>query len=94
MRAQETLSTQDDAGWPMAPTAVVRDATLARFAAARFRRTFRSIRPLLQQTDTEDDEVSRPPAALVPLPRTRAALDDDARAYALSLIHAWVADPR
>ena len=94
MRAQETLSTRDDTGWPMAPTADVRDATLARFAAARFRRTFRSLRPLLQdQTDTEEHEASRPPAALVPLARTRAALDDDARAYALSLIHAWVQDP-
>ena len=34
-----------------------------------------------------------PPSALLPSARTRVELDDDARAYALSLIHAWVQDP-
>ena len=97
MRAQEHLRTPDEAGWSMAPIADVGDATLARFAAARFRRTFRSIRPLLQDnTDAEDPDVPRgttAATALVPRARTRAELDDDARTYALSLIHAWVQDP-
>ena len=79
----------------MAPVADVRDATLARFAAGRFRSTFRSIRPLLQDhRDTATPPPRHaPPSALLPSARTRAELDDDARTYALSLIHAWVQDP-
>ena len=49
MRAQEALSLGDDSGWRLSPVPDVRDETVARFGAARYRTTFRSIRPLLQE---------------------------------------------
>ena len=52
MRAQEALSVGDDSGWRLSPVPDVRDETVARFGAARYRTTFRSIRPLLQDDDT------------------------------------------
>ena len=96
MRSQEMLTQPDEVDWRMAPVADVRDATLARFAAGRFRSTFRSIRPLLQDESEIKGPVGErpaPPPALLPSVRTRAELDDDARAYALGLVHAWVQDP-
>ena len=48
MRSQQALSDQPEkSGWRFSPLPDVRDETVARFAAARFRTTFRSIRPLL-----------------------------------------------
>jgi hypothetical protein len=83
--------------WPFAPVADVRDATVARFAAGRFRRTYRSLRPLLEDRELvaaaeagnagEDDER---PTRMV---RTQAELDDEARAFALGLIENWLEDP-
>ena len=55
MRAQEALSVGDSSGWRFSPVPDVRDATVARFGAARYRITFRSIRPLLQDDDAQDD---------------------------------------
>ena len=55
MRAQEALSIGDDSGWRLSPVPDVRDQTVARFGAARYRTTFRSIRPLLQDDDTPDE---------------------------------------
>jgi hypothetical protein len=50
IRSQLRYSEQrtDDQGWLFAPIPDVRDATVARFAAARFRTTYRSLRPLLE----------------------------------------------
>ena len=95
IRAQETLSVVDDSGWQLTPVPDVLDETVARFAAARFRTTFRSIRPLLNDLGaTEDTEggsirVAEPIRAA----RTRRELDEDARAFAFSLIQRWVQDP-
>ena len=44
LRTQESHSIDDDSGWPLAPVPDVRDETVARFAAARYRTTFRSLR--------------------------------------------------
>ena len=52
MRAQEALRFSDDSGWRLSPVPDVSDDTVARFGAARYRTTFRSIRPLLQDGDT------------------------------------------
>ena len=98
MRAQEALSVGDDSGWRLSPVPDVRDATVARFGAARYRTTFRSIRPLLQDDDTPDDEseVGRgdsPPSARLRVARTRRELDEDAKAFALGLIQRWIDDP-
>ena len=97
MRAQEALSVGDDSGWRLSPVPDVRDETVARFGAARYRTTFRSIRPLLQDDDTPDEsEVGRggtPPGGRLSVARTRRELDEDARAFALGLIQRWIDDP-
>ena len=104
MRAQEALSVGDDSGWRLSPVPDVRDETVARFGAARYRITFRSIRPLIKDDDTpaqDDDtageiEVGRDdtmPAGRLRVARTRHELDEEARAYALGLIRQWIDDP-
>ncbi len=96
MRSQEALSlgAKDD-GWAFSPLPDVRDDTVARFAAARFRTTYRSIRPLLDDMLAGDstgpdaaDDAGRGRRA-----RTQRELDHDARAFALGLIQRWVIDP-
>ena len=97
MRAQEALSVGDDSGWRLSPVPDVRDETVARFGAARYRTTFRSIRPLLHDDDTSNEsEVGRgdtPPGGRLRVARTRRELDEDARAFALGLIQRWIDDP-
>ena len=97
MRAQDALTVGDDSGWRLSPVPDVRDETVARFGAARYRTTFRSIRPLLQDDDTPDEfEVGRgdtPPGGRLRVARTRRELDEDARAFALGLIKRWIDDP-
>ena len=97
MRAQEALSVGDYSGWRLSPVPDVRDETVARFGAARYRITFRSIRPLLQHDDMPDEsEVGRddsPTGGRLRVARTRSELDEDARAFALGLIQRWIDDP-
>ena len=97
MRAQEALSVGDDSGWRLSPVPDVRDETVARFGATRYRTTFRSIRPLLQDDDAPDEsEVGRSdtsPGGRLRVARTRRELDEDARAFALGLIQRWIDDP-
>ena len=103
MRAQEALSVGDDSGWRLSPVPDVRDETVARFGAARYRITFRSIRPLLknddtpaQDADTGEIEAGRDdslPGGRLRVVRTRHELDEDARAFALGLIQQWIDDP-
>jgi hypothetical protein len=99
IRSQQRYSEQrtPEQGWSIAPIADVRDATVARFAAARYRSTFRSLRPLLgdrteiqagtggEQKEFPDDRGRNA--------RTRSDIDDEARAFALGLIENWVEDP-
>ena len=96
MRSQEALSAEDDNGWRLSPVPDVRDETVARFGAARYRTTFRSIRPLLDG-DTLDELLleigDTRPSRRLRLGRTRRELDEDARAFALSLIKRWIDDP-
>lgn len=98
MRSQESLSmrTGND-GWSLSPLPDVRDETVARFAAARFRTTYRSIRPLLE----DEDAIEAKPAEQADIDdsgrgrrtRTQRDLDEDARAFSLGLIERWVFDP-
>ena len=96
LRAQETLSVEDDHGWRFSPIPDVRDETAARFGAARYRTTFRSIRPLLED-DTPDEHgletVDTISNGRPRIGRTRRELDEDARTFALSLIKRWIDDP-
>ncbi|MER8904311.1 RNA-directed DNA polymerase [Mesorhizobium sp. M0772] len=96
VRTQERLAESEDVKdkHPFLAVPDVRDATVDRFAAGRFRTTYRSLRPLLWQQDAEraaadaDDQLSQFRGT-----RTRAELDDEARAFAMGLIAKWVDDP-
>ena len=78
----------------------MRDETAARFAAGRFRRTFRSLRPILEgdnqgvgqavpATDAEpDDEGSEHSLVL-----SKVQLDERAKFFAALLIEEWTANP-
>ena len=97
MRSQEALSIGDDSGWWLSPVPDVRDETVARFGAARYRATFRSIRPLLHDDGTPDESElgkgNTPPGGRLRVARTQRELDEDARAFALGLIQRWIDDP-
>ena len=96
MRSQEAVSEEDDNGWRLSPVPDVRDETVARFGAARYRTTFRSIRPLLDDDTPDEPEVGRGtglPGERLCVVRTRHELDEDARAFALGLIQRWIDDP-
>jgi hypothetical protein len=99
MRAQQRYSEQSTEGprWPFSPIPDVRDETVARFAAGRFRSTYRSLRPLLescQDTSSIGEQGSNEnDAGRSRVPRTQAELDDEARTFALGLIGDWVEDP-
>ena len=97
MRAQEALSVGDASGWRLSPVPDVRDDTVARFGAARYRITYRSIRPLLYDDDQPDELEAgigdAPPRQATRVARTRGELDEDARAFALRLIQRWINDP-
>ena len=78
----------------------MRDETAARFAAGRFRRTFRSLRPILESdnqavgqavpvTDAEpDDEGSERSLVL-----SKVQLDERAKLFAALLIEEWTGNP-
>jgi hypothetical protein len=78
----------------------LRDDTAARFAAGKYRRTFRSLRPLLSGDGTdsgvapkaegEDEEEGRLPSQLV---LSRQQLDEKAQLFAAMLIEEWVSNP-
>ena len=97
LRSQQALSDQpDESAWRFSPLPDVRDATVARFAAVRFRTTFRSIRPLLEApqllTENAGGNEAIGSARAQPV-RNRHELDEDVRAFALGLIERWVKDP-
>jgi len=87
----------DGQSWAFAPVTDVRDATVERFAAARFRSTYRSLRPLLEDRVDPDTSVEghadEDAASRSGVARTQNELDDEARAFALGLIESWVEDP-
>ena len=98
IRSQKRLSKeQDEGGWRFSPVPDVRDETVTRFAAARFRSTFRSLRPLLEEggaTDSPElNAVRESEGDRSRLARSQSDLDDEARAFALGLIERWVEDP-
>lgn len=84
--------------WALAPVPDVRDATVSRFAAARYRKTYRSLRPMLDsvgeaaRADADERSVDEGIVRSGRM-RTQKDLDEDARAFALGLVEAWVDDP-
>ncbi len=99
IQSQQRFSEQraEEQGWPFSPIPDVRDATVARFAAGRFRSTYRSLRPLLADREevqgVDGVDVRENTAGRSRVARTRAELDDEARVFALGLIEKWVEDP-
>jgi hypothetical protein len=99
VQSQQRYSNErsEDHGWPFTPIPDVRDATVARFAAGRFRRTYRSLRPLLAgRVERESADVARDDldaSQQFGKGRTQLDLDNDARAFALGLIESWIEDP-
>ncbi len=96
MQSQEVAAKSDDEHWKFSPLPDVRDATVARFGAGRFRTTFRSVRLFLEDdthssdsTDSQDAE--NPIASNMDI--TRQNLDRDAKVFALGLIRRWIEDP-
>lgn len=84
LRVQQRFTHTDrlDGQWALSPVPDVRDATVARFAAERYRRTVRSLRPMLLDRDEivlrdsgasdETEDLSNLRAI-----RTQSDLDDD-----------------
>lgn len=75
------------------------DGTAARFAAGKFRRTFRSLRPLLSDEvgssqdhseDQDDIEEATPRAGLV---LSKAQLDERGKFFSALLIEEWIRNP-
>ncbi len=91
MRSQQALSREPtESGWTFSPLPDVRDETVARFSAGRFRTTYRSIRPLIDAEAKEDNSEQTSSRTYA---RNQQDLDNDARAFALGLIQRWIEDP-
>ena len=78
----------------------MRDDTAARFAAGRYRRTFRSLRPLLQDEeitiDTPVSDISTDSASTARpthLVLSKQQLDERGQLFSATLIEEWVCDP-
>jgi hypothetical protein len=82
----------------------MRDDTAERFAAGRFRRTFRSLRPMLdavglsgepaELVEDDGDSDSAPDGRLgASLVLSREQLDERGKLFAATLIEEWVGDP-
>lgn len=98
VRAQSRYSQArtESQGWTFSPVPDVRDETVARFAAARYRTTFRSLRPLLEDMEearAKSEDPNNSPSRYSRVARTREDLDDETRAFALGLIENWIEDP-
>ena len=105
VRSQQDLDrTQSDSGWDFSPKSDVREERVARFAANRFRTTYRFIRPLFEdrrsanepeKTDDESEEISNESELFsnVVGPHSRQELDEDAKEFALRIIERWIEDP-
>lgn len=70
----------------------VKDETVGRFAAGRFRKTFRSLRPLLDDRPYIE-VVESGEEAFGRLRLSQSELDEEARAFALILVERWILDP-
>ena len=98
MRSQRAFSRESgEHEWQFSPVPDVPDETVARFSAARFRTTYRSLRPLLEDSLPSDDEegvqVDMEHVDRTTSTRSRQALDEDARSFSLGLIERWIKDP-
>jgi hypothetical protein len=88
---------ENGALWPLNAVPDVRDETVARFVAARYRSTFRSLRPLLEDEiippshseSADDEELGGAAAATL----TKDELDRHCQAFGVRLIEEWIRNP-
>ncbi|MEN6462668.1 MAG: RNA-directed DNA polymerase [Syntrophomonas sp.] len=76
----------------------MKDETAARFAAGKFRRTFRSLRPLLSDDEgpndgKEDSNIKNEQFLIPQLVLTKQQLDERAKLFSAQLIEEWVKNP-
>ena len=105
VRSQQDLSrTQSESNWDFSPKSDVREERVARFAANRFRATYRFIRPLFEdrpsasesgETVSESEESDSESELFLNVvgPHSRQELDEDAKEFGLRLIERWIEDP-
>ncbi|MDE0200039.1 MAG: RNA-directed DNA polymerase [Caldilineaceae bacterium] len=105
VRSQQDLDRiQSESGWDFSPKSDVHEERVARFAANRFRTTYRFIRPLFEdrrfasepeRTDDESEEISSESELFLNVvgPHSRQELDEDAKEFALRIIERWIEDP-
>lgn len=105
VRSQQDLDrTQSDSGWDFSPKSDVREERVARFAANRFRTTYRFVRPLFEDrrstsdpenADVESVDIPSEPELYLNVvgPHSRQELDEDAKEFALRIIERWIEDP-
>ena len=92
MREQQALNSDPNKSvWQYSPLPDVRNETALRFSATRYRKVFRSVRPLLQGYETSISKAEG--AESIATDRTQSELDEEARTFSLSLIERWVEDP-
>ena len=98
MRSQQALiGTPLNSSWAFSPVPDVQEETVARFSANRFRTTYRSVRPLLEEKaqtvaiDSSKSEYEYIPGEALFL--SKQDLDEQAKAFAFSLIQRWIEDP-
>ncbi len=81
--------------WPLKAVPDVRDETVARFVAGRYRSTFRALRPLLEDeilpaaVPGNDNETPNAISAVL----TKDELDRQCQAFGLRLIEEWIRNP-
>ena len=98
---QQHYSTSDDAGPDSLLVGVpdMADDTVARFSAGKFRRTFRSLRPLLADeseflpTPSEDDDGFEGPIPHARLVLSKSQLDERGKLFCAGLIEEWIKNP-
>lgn len=93
VRTQSNLANSDTSYQLNAVRAVpdVKDETIGRFAAGRFRKTFRSLRPLLDEKLLRDEEDNT--ETFKRRRFTKHDLDNEAHTFAITLVRKWIGDP-
>lgn len=95
IRSQSRLSEpqKKDSYLALSPVTDVGDDTVARFAAGRYRKTVRSLRPLLDAASRNNSFEAQNIEFHKPKSRTKDELDEDTKCFAFSLVDRWIADP-
>lgn len=92
-KSQITEPQKKDSYLALTPIADVGDETVARFAAGRYRKTVRSLRPLLEAAERKSNTEAQETEFHNQKSRTKEELDEDTKCFAFSLVERWLSDP-